>query len=130
MPTDRPSRTEILEAVTSLLDRDVKPHVSGPTGYHLRVAIHLLRVLEREIELGPRLDEVEREGLAALLEDLPEHDRSTASLCARIRDGRIAHDDPRLRAHLRAITLAKLAIDQPKYPSYVEVLERGFGGDR
>ena len=123
MPTDRPDRLEILDAVTSLLDRDVKAHVPGATGYHLRVAINLLRILERELELGPRLAAVEREGMGALLGDLPERERSPAELCARIRDGRIRHDDPELRAHLRAATLAKLAIDNPKYPTYLA--ERG-----
>jgi hypothetical protein len=123
MPTDRPDRLEILDAVTSLLDRDVKPHVPGETGYHLRVAIHLLRVLGRELQLGPSLGEIERDGMAALLGDLPEAERSTAVLCARIRDGRIAPGDARLLAHLRATTLAKLAIDNPKYPSYLAELE-------
>jgi hypothetical protein len=126
MPTDRPDRAEILDAVRSLLEREVKPHVTGETGYHLRVAIHLLRILSRDLELGPRLDEIERRGLAALLDDLPEGERTVAALCARIREGLIAIDDPRLRDHLRATTLAKLAIDQPKYPSYLEVLARGF----
>ncbi len=130
MPTDRPDKHEILEAVRSLLDRDVKPHVTGEVGYHVRIAINLLRILERELALAPRLEEVEREGMALLLADLREDERSAAELCARIRDGRVAYDDPRLRAHLRATTLAKLAIDQPKYPSYLEVLESGFGDEK
>ena len=40
-----------------------------------------------------------------------------ATLCALIADGKIATDDPALRDHLLRSVLARMAIDNPKYPS-------------
>lgn len=128
MPLDRPDKLEILEAVETLLDRDIKPRLEGPQGYHLRIAINLLRILRRELAEGSAFEALERAGLEALMPDANglSADRANAELCARIRDGRIDYDDPTLAAHLRATVLAKVAIDSPKYPSYADVKARGF----
>lgn len=133
MPLDRPDRLEILQAVETLLDRDIKPRIDGPQGYHLRIAINMLRILRRELEASSSFERVEREGLEALVGELTSASdegealaEANAELCARIRDGRIAYDDPALREHLRATVMAKIAIDQPKYPSYLDILAKGW----
>ena len=44
-------------------------------------------------------------------------------LCRAIRAGEIVLDAPGLLEHLRATTLAKLAVDQPRYSGYRRALE-------
>ena len=44
-------------------------------------------------------------------------------LCARIEAGELTLETPGLADHLWAITMTKLAIDQPKYSGYVRALE-------
>jgi hypothetical protein len=126
MPLDRPTQTEILEAVEALLEEKVKPLVSGEVAYEVRIALSLLRLAQRERASGAPLEDLEREGRASLMPDAPT--ASFTELCARIRAGVIADDDPRLIDHLRDVTLAKVAIDQPKYAAYRDVLANGWPG--
>ncbi len=132
MPLDRPTHTEILEAIEALLDREIKPRLEGELGYQVRIAISLLRTLRRELPATPALEALEATASAELMPDLAPTSakQANAELCARIRDGRIPADDRTLLAHLRASTLAKIAIDQPRYASYLDVKEHGFPSDR
>ena len=45
--------------------------------------------------------------------------RLRAALCDAIREGRVTLDTPGLADHLWADTMARLAIEQPGYPSYL-----------
>jgi hypothetical protein len=51
-------------------------------------------------------------------------DELNRELCARIRSGEIGLGTPGLGEHLRQTTLAKLAVDQPKYSGYLRALAR------
>jgi hypothetical protein len=63
----RPDAEELLADVAALLENDVLPAVSGALQHQVRVAAHLVRVVERELRLGPDAAAAERERLAGLL---------------------------------------------------------------
>lgn len=120
---DPPSLAELVAAVRDFLEQHAMPKLEGHTAFHARVAANALAVVERQLRLGPEAEAAELERLRALL----GHDGALADqnreLCARIRSGELGLGTPGLLAHLRATTLAKLAVDQPKYSGYRKALE-------
>lgn len=119
-----PTAGELIDAVTRFLEERVAPQMKDRDAFLVRVAINALATVKREGGLGGALDAAEREGLMRLLghdAPLPE---LTAELCAAIREGRIADDDPALLAHLKATTIARVRIDQPNYSGLKQALER------
>ena len=64
---DRPNAQELLAAVGDFLEHEVMPGVSGPLQYRSRVALNLVRILEREAMLEPAHLARERERLSALV---------------------------------------------------------------
>ena len=124
MPTDRPTVPELVESVREFLEREVQPALEGSLAFHTRVAVNVLKIVERELASGDGLDAAERERLAGLLGHDAELDVLADELIAGIREGRIDSDTPGLRAHLRATVLGKLSIDNPRYRSYQRALEQ------
>ncbi|MCU1398619.1 MAG: hypothetical protein JWN62_1728 [Acidimicrobiales bacterium] len=114
IPHDAPSAQEMLAAVREWMENDVLASTEGRLNFHTRVAINVLAMVERELELGPEQAAAHAERLAALgFED----DRA---LAAAIRSGAI-DDDPTLAVQVRAEVLAsvidKLRVANPKYLS-------------
>lgn len=112
--SNRPSRDELAAALRDSLRTLIK-QADGAQKFELRVALNAFDILEREAATADAAADAERERLAALLGSdgaLPELRRE---LCARLRDGRIAADDPALLATLRAGVLARLVFDQPDF---------------
>ncbi len=118
-----PTSGELLDAVSRFLEDQVAPQMKDRDVFLLRVAINALATVKREGELGAGLEDRAREGMAALL----GHDGGTAALeaelCEAIREGRIADDDPALIAHLKAVAIARIKIDQPNYSGLKAALE-------
>ena len=83
--------------------------------FTLRVARNALEIVARDMALGPAADARAAERLRELLGTEGDRDTLDAALVAALRDGRIAPDDRRLIAHLKACALDALAIDQPRY---------------
>lgn len=112
---DRPTAGELVEAVREYLERDVMPGTEGRLSFHARVAANALAMVERELALGADLDAAEHDRLVHLLGHDGTIDDLTAGLAAGIRAGTL--DAPRgdVVAHLRATTLAKLAVANPTY---------------
>ena len=121
---DRPSAAQLVAAVRDFLERVAQPELSGHSAFCARVAANALAIVERELELGAQQEAAERERLRALLGSDGPLEAQNRALCAEIRAGRIALDTLGLLEHLRATTLAKLAVDQPGYSGYRRVLER------
>jgi uncharacterized protein DUF6285 len=107
-PHDVPTAAELVAAVRDFLQTDVLPAVEGRTRYHTRVAINVLGMVAREIELGPGQAEEHAARLAAL--GVPDD----AELAAAIREGRVA-DDSALITALEQSVRAKLAVANPAY---------------
>jgi len=122
---DRPSARELLEAVERFLERDVVGALEGPKQFHARVAANVMRILARELELGPRFLRAEWQRLEDVLGPTaaPESESAradtvrvrTRELCERIRRGDADADPWRARvlAHVRRTVEEKLAIVKP-----------------
>jgi hypothetical protein len=111
---DRPTASELLEAVATLLDSEVLPSVDGSLTHKVRVAANLCRIVDREIRLGPGNIEREREALAGLLGvdgPLPELNDRLAEVLR-------GADDELLDRAVEVLlpgVLDKLAVDKPGY---------------
>lgn len=90
-----PSATELLEALASWMQKDIKPSAQGRDRFISAVALNALGMLQRE---------------AAAPIDI--HDKS---LSEDLLSGRRSLSTPGLLAKLKAMSLQKLAADQPKY---------------
>jgi hypothetical protein len=116
---DRPTATELVAAVRAFLEEDVMPAVDGRIAFHTRVAVNALGIVERELELGPALEETERARAVALLGTRASTDDTTSALettlAAAIRAGDLGLDDPAVVEHVRQTVGDKLRIANPKY---------------
>lgn len=108
-PHDPPSAAELVEAVREFLERDVVTATDGRIRFHARVAVNVLRMVERELALGPRMvedhaDRLQRLGVA-----------SDAALAQAIRDGSLDGRRDEVLATVRAAVRDKLRIANPDY---------------
>lgn len=115
---DQPSAIELLRAVRSFIEDQAIRRLEGRAAFHARIAVNALAIVERGLELGPAQEAAEREHLERLLGRTGTLDELNRELCRRIRSGEMDLDTPGLAAHLRETTLAKLAVDQPRYAAY------------
>ncbi|HUR05999.1 MAG TPA: DUF6285 domain-containing protein [Nonomuraea sp.] len=106
-PHDVPSATRLVAAVRDFLADDVLPAVEGRVRFHTRVAINVLGMVEREIELGPAQAQEHERRLAGL------GVADDAELAAAVREGRF--DDSALVEALRDAVRAKLEVANPGY---------------
>jgi hypothetical protein len=125
---DRPTYSELLEAVQHFLEADVVPALDGPKKFHARVAANVLAIVRREIDGEDaqlraewcRLDVVLGTPAPAPADraDLRGGLRQrTEELCERIRHGE-ADDGPwrtAVWAHVRQTVVDKLTVANPKY---------------
>jgi len=65
-PHDIPSAAALVEAVREFLERDVMESTEGRVKFHARVAVNVLRMVERELSLGAAQARQHADGLAAL----------------------------------------------------------------
>jgi hypothetical protein len=112
---DPPHPPEILQAVAAFLRDVVVPGAVPDVAYRARVAAAALDLVRREITLGPACDAAEISGLSALLGPGYGLQDGNAELARRLAAGELDLSQPGVAAHLRAVALAKLSIDQPKY---------------
>jgi hypothetical protein len=118
---DRPTASELLEAIGHLLEGPLLASTQGTLQHQVRVAANLCRILLREIEAGPVQDAREVELLRELLgDDSRQRDSASlsAELAARLRSG--TERDLELRAWptLIEIVRGKLAVAKPGYDAY------------
>ena len=106
---DVPSAHDLVESVREWLERDVLSGTSGRLQFHTRVAINVLAMVERELELGSdQAREHERR-----LADLGVN--STDELAEAIRSGRLDDRLDEVVDAVRADVLAKLSVANPAY---------------
>ena len=109
-PHDAPTVEQLVEAVREFLERDVMNATEGRVQFHTRVAVNVLRMVERELTLGPAQQVTHSIGLTRL------GFASEAELAAAIRDGTIGED--RLAEVTEFVTetvRGKLAVANPGY---------------
>jgi hypothetical protein len=122
---DKPTAAELVSAVRDFLEQQAMPALEGRVAFHARVAANALGIVQRQLELAPGHEAAERARLLALLGHDGPLDEQNRELCRRIRSGELEAGTPGLLEHLRETTLAKLAVDQPRYAGYRRALERG-----
>jgi aminoglycoside phosphotransferase (APT) family kinase protein len=112
---DRPTATELLSVAADFLQNEAMPALSGRTAFHARVTANVLRIVEREIALGPQHAQADRDALEGLLRrsaaPFPE---LLADLAARIRRGELDGRDD-VSAALAGITARKLSVANPRH---------------
>lgn len=124
---DQPTKIELIEAVRSFLETKAMPALDKHMAFHARVAANALAIVQRELEQGSEQTAVELERLRDLLKKEGTLEELNRELCRRIRSGDVPTDAPGLKEHLWETTLAKLAVDQPKYATYRREVEKGRG---
>jgi hypothetical protein len=125
---DRPTSSELLEAVRHFLESDVVPALDGPKKFHARVAANVLAIVQRELRSEEAQWRTEWQRLDAVLgvTEAPPIDRDamrrrlaerTEALCARIRQGDADAGPWRVAvlAHVRQTVIDKLAVANPKH---------------
>ena len=106
-PHDMPSAAQLVEAVREWLERDVMAATEGRLQFNTRVAVNVLAMVERELQVGPAQAAAHAERLAQL------GVADDAELAARIRAGGM--DGPEVREAVWAGVRDKLAVANPKY---------------
>ncbi len=115
MPVDRPTPTELLNAVSTHLIKHVAPLLDGQPAFHLRVAINALSIIERTLTEGAAMDKAELTRLQTLLGkdgDLIELNRQLADA---IRTGELSDERQAVLHHLRETVLDKVRLANPRY---------------
>jgi alcohol dehydrogenase class IV len=108
-PHDVPDVGQLVEAVREWLERDVMSSDDARLRFHSRVAVNILAMVERELQLGPDHEIAHRRRLERLgVVD----DRELAS---KIRAGDFDSEAEVLRELLRAAVDDKLAVANPRY---------------
>ena len=106
---DVPSARQLVESVREWLERDVLAATTGRVQFHTRVAINVLAMVERELDLAP--------------EQIPAHDarlralgvESDAELADAIRQARLDDRLADVVSAVRADVIAKLTVANPNH---------------
>ena len=129
MRAERPTILDLVKAVRTFLDEEVRPELDHRLAFHTRVAANALGIIARELEQGAQLQSAELEGLRRLFDPKGRSRNSDGEasddagrvaelnrqLSRRICRGELGLHTPGLLGHLRTVADAKLAIDNPKY---------------
>jgi hypothetical protein len=120
---DQPTAIELVDIVAEFIRVHAMPQLTGHAAFHALVAANALDIVKRELMIAPQATVEEAERLKSLLGHEDTLEEMNRELCQRIETGQLTLETPGLADHLWAITLTKLAIDQPKYSGYVRALE-------
>ena len=112
---DRPTAAELVAAVREYLERDVMTATEGRVAFHARVAVNVLGMVERELELGAAQDAEEHERMVTLLGRDGTVRELTEVLARGIRDGSIDLPWTDLVEGVRGTVRAKLEVANPGY---------------
>jgi hypothetical protein len=115
MTQDRPTASELVTAVREFLEHDVMGATEGRVQFHARVAVNVLNIVARELELGDDLAGRECERAAALLGHSGDARDLERELAAAIRSGLLDYRLKEVREHVRATVREKLLIANPGY---------------
>jgi hypothetical protein len=118
---DRPTASELLEAIAALLEGDVLAATRGGLQHQVRVAGNLCRVLEREARLGAEAEAREVALLADALGEAPAGRDARAlsrALAARLDAGADLALERRAWRALVEIVRGKLAIAKPGHDAW------------
>lgn len=104
----RPTLAELIDAVLGYLRDDLADRVDGPERHRVRIAVHALEMVDRELRLGPEQARAHGARLAQL------GFGSDAELARAIRAGEV-DDGPALRRALTDDTADRLRVANPRW---------------
>lgn len=108
-PHDRPTAVELLEALHEWMERDLLPGVDGRLQFHTRVAINMIDIVRRELDLGPDQEARHQEVLSTFgMSD-------DAELAAAIRSGVFDSHLLEVLNRLRPVVEDKVRVANPRY---------------
>ena len=105
----RPTSEELVEAVREFLENDVMTSTEGRIRFHTRVAVNVLGMVQREIELGPAQAAAHRARLDAL------GFADETALADAIRSGEVDDRYEEIKAAVYDTVVDKLKVANPKY---------------
>ncbi len=116
---DSPEPSEILAVASDLVRNSLAPVLPPDLSFNARVLANALDLVARQIMEDERLASQSRAKLRTLLKREGSENTLLAELSRRIEAGEIDLQNTALMDYLWTSTLAKLAVDQPKYASYL-----------
>lgn len=126
MPTNRPDSAELIESVREMMESLLLPAQTDKSlSYSTRVAINILKIVERDLKQASSLREIELGGLEDLLGETGDLAELNRQLVAKIRKGGYDQDNRALLEHFKGTVLGKIAIDNPNYSTYKNYLKSG-----
>lgn len=108
-----PTAPQLLEAVQLFL-KEAEGALSGRLAFHAKVAANTLAIVGRELAQDP--DTAEAAALAPY--------GGASALCEGLRSGALGPADKTLLAAIRTATLARLAVDNPRYATFKRLQDR------
>jgi len=108
-PHDRPTASELVQAVREWMEQDLMKGVEPRLVFHLRVAMNMLDIVDRELQFGAPMEERH----AQVLQSLGVADDT--QLAQKIRAGDFDDDVSSLLAVLRPVVEDKVRVANPKY---------------
>jgi len=115
MPTDRPTASELLEAIREFLAEKVAPNLEGQLAFHVQVAGNVLAIVERTLEHGGAMDAEELLRLQELLGSDGSLLELNQELAERISDGDLDDHREQVFEHLLKTVKDKLQLANPRY---------------
>ena len=121
---DMPRADELLVSVRDFLRQDVMSETQDRTNFMARVAANSLDIVLREAGLGQGARMAEQISLVNLLGEEGDLTSLRWKLVEQLRSGQIKLEAPELKQHLRNAVANQIAIDQPKYSGFKQVLNQ------
>ena len=115
---DQPTPSELLAAVAAFMRTPVAPEGAPHAAFITRVAANALDIVRRELESAPAADAEELIRLRDILRSDGDLETLNREFCTQLEAGQLGLATPGVKDHLWAVTLAKLAVDQPNYSGY------------
>jgi Domain of unknown function (DUF6285) len=116
-----PTAKQLVDATAGFLEKVALPVLEGHAAFHGRVALNVLAIVARELELGPAAAIAEKERLDALLGPHGDLVDQRRTLCAKLKAGDMNLETPGLAEHLLATVVDRVRIEQPQYGSLKRV---------
>ena len=118
---DRPTSIELIEAVIDFLDSEIKSELPPHLAFKIRIVTNVLKIVQREVNLGDQLSEETKKLIADAIEDI--QDPSMNKFAEAIKNGNAELNKESLKKALIEITKSKLSVDNPNYSTYKKLVE-------
>ena len=129
MAGNRPNTHELVESVREMLEGQLLSALTDKAlVYSTRVAVNILKIVERELQQIDGLIHIESESLRSVLgaqDGDADLDTLNSLLVEKINQGEFDSDNTALLAHFQRAVLGKIAIDNPHYSTYKHYLDSG-----